>query len=290
MKQKTRDGAVMELPNGQDRCLAVLYGKAWGRAIMKPLTARWPSRFMGWFLSRRVSCIFIKRFIRKNSIDMSQFEDVKYKSYNDFFTRRIKPTARTVDMDPTHLVSPCDSKLTVLPVTEDGRFSIKHTEYTVASLLNSREAAAAYEGGKVLIFRLTVDDYHRYGYPVDGEKGENVKIPGRLHTVNPIANDYFPIYKENTREYCVVENDRFGPVLMMEVGALMVGKIVNHPVDAPVKRGQEKGYFCFGGSTVVLLLQRDTVQLDADILENSREGYETVVKYGEKIGISLKAS
>ena len=97
MKQKTRDGAVMEQPNGQDRCLAVLYGKAWGRAIIKPLTARWPSRFMGWFMSSRASCLFIKRFIRKHGIDMSQFEDVKYRSYNAFFTRQLKNGARVID-------------------------------------------------------------------------------------------------------------------------------------------------------------------------------------------------
>ena len=290
MKQKTRDGAVMEQPNGQDRCLAVLYGKAWGRAIIKPLTARWPSRFMGWFMSSRASCLFIKRFIRKHGIDMSQFEDVKYRSYNAFFTRQLKNGARVIDREPAHLISPCDSKLTVIPETQDGRFTIKHTQYTVESLLKNKEEAAAYEGGTVLIFRLSVDDYHRYCFVADGEKGEAVKIPGKLHTVNPIANDYFPIYKENTREYCPVETKEFGRILMMEVGALMVGKIVNHPVEAPVSRGQEKGYFCFGGSTVVVVLKKDAALLDEDILENSREGYETVVKYGEKIGVSQIAS
>ncbi len=288
MKQKTRDGIVMEQPNGQDRFLAKLYGKAWGRMLLKPLTARGLSCFMGWFLSRRISCMFIKRFIRKNSIDMTQFQPVRYKSYNDFFTRQIRPEARPMDMEPSHLVSPCDSKLTVIPVSQDGRFSIKHTEYTVASLLKNAELAAQYEGGTVLIFRLTVDDYHRYCYMAAGTVGEPVKIQGKLHTVNPIANDYFPIYKENTREYCAMDTEQFGQVLMMEVGALMVGKIVNHPVDGPVSRGQEKGYFRFGGSTVVLILKAGAAQLDADILENSAEGYETVVKYGQKIGIATK--
>ena len=288
MKQITRDGVVTEMSNGQDRFLAKLYGKAWGRMLLKPLTARWLSCFMGWFLSRRISCMFIKRFIRKNSIDMSQFQPVQYKSYNDFFTRQIRPEARPMDMEPSHLVSPCDSKLTVIPVSKDGKFSIKHTPYTVESLLNSREQAAAFEGGTVLIFRLTVDDYHRYCYMADGTVGTPVKIQGKLHTVNPIANDFFPIYKENTREYCLMETEQFGQILVMEVGALMVGKIVNHPVTAPVTRGQEKGYFRFGGSTVVMLLKAGAAELDADILENSKNGYETVVKYGQKIGVSLK--
>jgi phosphatidylserine decarboxylase len=135
-----------------------------------------------------------------------------------------------------------------------------------------------------MIFRLGVDDYHRYCYVANGEKGENVSIPGVLHTVSPVVYDHFPVYKENAREYCSIDTKEFGEMLMMEVGALMVGKIVNHHGAATVRRGQEKGYFQFGGSTVVLLLKKDTAVLDSDILENSRQGIETVVKFGEKIG------
>ena len=128
--------------------------------------------------------------------------------------------------------------------------------------------------------------YHRYCYAFSGEKGENIRIPGKLHTVNPIANEFFPIYKENAREYTILHTRVFGDVIAMEVGALLVGKIVNHHGQAPIRRGQEKGYFQFGGSTVVLLLKKDTALLDEDILENSRNGIETVVKFGERIGIA----
>jgi phosphatidylserine decarboxylase len=121
----------------------------------------------------------------------------------------------------------------------------------------------------------------------DGEKGENVFLPGVLHTVNPVANDVYPIYKENSREYSVLHSRAFGDVLMMEVGALLVGRIVNHHGAASVSRGQEKGYFQFGGSTVILLLEKDAVQVDEDILRNSREHTETVVRMGEKIGAAL---
>ena len=217
---------------------------------------------------------------------MSQFLPEEYDSYNDFFSRRIRPEARPIDMDPRHLISPADSKLTALPITETGRFTLKHTQYTVGSLLKDPALAAEYVGGWCLIFRLTVDDYHRYCYAFSGEKGENIRLPGRLHTVNPIANDFFPIYKENAREYTVLHTREFGDVIAMEVGALLVGKIVNHLGPAAVQRGQEKGYFQFGGSTVVLLLKKDTAILDGDILENSRNGIETLVKFGEKIGIS----
>jgi phosphatidylserine decarboxylase len=286
MKQKTRDGRLYEGADGQDRLLGALYGNAFGRMLLKPLTAPWLSKAAGAFLSTKASCIFIKPFIKSNRIDMSQFEPVEYESYNDFFSRRIREGARPVDMDLKHLVSPADSKLTALPITQNGRFTLKHTEYTVGSLLKNPALAAEYVGGWALIFRLTVDDYHRYCYAFDGEKGENVAIPGKLHTVNPIANDFFPIYKENAREYTILRTEHFGEVIAMEVGALLVGKIVNHHGAAAVRRGQEKGYFQFGGSTVVLLLKQDATLLDDDILENSRNGIETVVKFGEKIGIA----
>ena len=235
-------------------------------------------------MSRIFSRGMIKSFIKKNNIDMSQFQEENYRCYNDFFTRKIRPEARPVDMDPKHLISPCDCKLTVLPITKEGRLTLKLTDYTVESLLRNKELAAAYEGGTAMIFRLCVDDYHRYCYICDGEQSEPVRIAGAFHTVNPIANDYFPIYKENTREYTVLHTEHFGDVVVMEVGALMVGKIVNHAGKATVRRGEEKGYFKFGGSTIVVLMQKDMVALDADILENSKEGIETVVRYGEKIG------
>jgi phosphatidylserine decarboxylase len=141
-----------------------------------------------------------------------------------------------------------------------------------------------YAGGTMLVFRLTVDDYHHYCYVDDGIKTPNHHINGVFHTVNPIANDYYPIYKENTREYSLLKSKHFGDVLMMEVGALMVGKIVNYHNNADVKRGQEKGRFEFGGSTVVLCLQKGQAEIDNDIIANSAKGLETRVKLGEKIG------
>ena len=287
MRQRTRDGLLIEGADGQDRLLAALYGSAPGRMLLKPLTAPWLSKLAGSFLSTGASKVFIKPFIKSNHIDMSQFEPVEYESYNDFFSRRIRPEARPIDMDPRHLISPADSKLTALPITETGRFTLKHTQYTVGSLLKDPALAAEYVGGWCLIFRLTVDDYHRYCYAFSGEKGGNIRIPGKLHTVNPIANDFFPIYKENAREYTILHTRAFGDVIAMEVGALLVGKIVNHHGPSSIRRGQEKGYFQFGGSTVVLLLKKDTLKMDADILENSALGIETVVRFGEKIGEKL---
>lgn len=284
MEHQLRKNRKPNKNDGQDRILGILYKTMPGRLLLKGLTAPAISKAAGAFLSTRLSCVLIAPFIRNNHIDMTQYEPVKYKSYNDFFTRKIKAKLRPVDMEARHFISPCDSKLTVYPVTEDGHFTIKHTPYTVESLLQNKKLAKEYEGGYAMVFRLTVDDYHRYCYVCDGNKEDNVVIPGVLHTVNLIANDYFPIYKENSREYSILHTKEFGDIVMMEVGALLVGRIVNHHRKFKVFRGQEKGYFEFGGSTVVLLVKKDTVKIDADILENSAQGIETVVKYGEKIG------
>lgn len=284
MRQMDRSGKVVESTGNQGRLLGLLYGSAFGRAVLRVLISPVVSKAAGCFLSSRLSVGLIRPFVRKNGIDLTQFEPARYRSYNEFFSRKIRAGLRPIDREPLHLIAPCDSKLTVLPITSESRFLLKNTLYTLPDLLKNKTLAASYAGGYAMIFRLTVDDYHRYCYVDDGEKEGNVRIPGVLHTVNPIANDVYPIYKENAREYSVLHSRHFGRVLMMEVGALLVGKIVNHHGAAPVCRGQEKGYFEFGGSTVVLLLEKDKAVIDGDLLENSRQNIETVVRMGEKIG------
>ncbi|MDD5898262.1 MAG: phosphatidylserine decarboxylase [Clostridia bacterium] len=284
MKQMDRSGKVVESTGNQDRMLGLLYGNAFGRAVLRVLISPVVSKAAGCFLSSRLSVGLIHPFVRKNGIDLTQFEPARFRSYNEFFSRKIRAGLRPIDREPSHLIAPCDSKLTVLPITPESRFLLKNTLYTLPDLLKNKALAASYAGGYAMIFRLTVDDYHRYCYVDDGEKEGNVRIPGVLHTVNPIANDVYPIYKENAREYSVLHSRHFGKVLMMEVGALLVGKIVNHHGAVRVCRGQEKGYFEFGGSTVVLLLEKDKAVIDGDLLENSRRNIETVVRMGEKIG------
>lgn len=284
MNSRTRDGNLVDTYDGQGGAIRFLYEKPIGQQLLKLLIRPGVSKAAGWFLSRRVSCVFVEPFIRKNGLDMSDYPDRKYRSFNDFFTRSILPGRRNVDADIDHLIAPCDSKLTAISITPDARFSIKGVEYTLESLLRDQELSGRYQGGTLLLFRLSVDDYHRYCYVADGRKSDNVRIAGVFHTVSPHAAEKVSIYRENTREYSLLETARFGTVLMMEVGALLVGRIRNHHRAAEVQRGQEKGMFEFGGSTVVLLLERDRVRLDEDILKNSARGEETIVKMGEKIG------
>lgn len=281
---RDRNGVCVPGDAGQDGLLEWMYGTAPGRCLVKIMIRPRVSRWAGWLLDRRISALAVKPFIRKNHICMEDFEQRKFRSFNDFFTRRVLPGRRPVDVEPSHLIAPCDSKLSVYEIQPDSRFRIKGTWYTLEGLLRSSALAERYLGGMLLLFRLTVGDYHRYGYIDSGYIGESTRIDGVFHTVNPAAAQRLPIYRENTREYSLLESDHFGTVVQMEVGASMVGRIVNNPGSRRVVRGEEKGRFEFGGSTVIVLLERGRAILDADLLRNTAEDAETVVHLGEAIG------
>ena len=269
----------------QDKLLSFLYTNIFGRMLLKPLIQPQVSKLAGRYLSSAHSKWLISKFIERNEINMDIYEECDYSSFNDFFTRKIKPDCRPVPEDLDVLISPCDCRATVYPIQENTTFSIKNTEYTLRSLLRSPRLAKRFRGGYAYILRLTVEDYHRYLYSVSGKQSKNYHIDGTFHTVNPIANDYLPIYKENTREYTVIRSKEFGDVLPMEVGALLVGKISNHKQITVVTRGEEKGFFEYGGSTIVVLTQKGRVTPRSDLLTNSKNGYETKVLQAHPLGI-----
>lgn len=277
------DGTLIKSTTSQDKLLSFFYTNAFGRILLSLLVRRELSVFSGKVLDSGYSTVLIKSFIEKNKINMEDYENRKYNSFNDFFTRKIKPDSRPVCADPDTLISPCDCKATVYAITKGTTFSVKNTEYTLRSLLRSPKLAARFENGYAYILRLTVDDYHRYVYAASGKQSKNYHIDGTFHTVNPIANDHLPIYKENTREYTVIHSPVFGDVVQMEVGALMVGKITNHQHSTDVIRGEEKGYFEYGGSTIILLTN-NTVSPRADLLQNTLNGYETRILQGQDLG------
>lgn len=285
---RDRNGNLVPGDDGQDRFLEWMYGTRPGRLLVKLMIRPGVSRAAGWLLDRRVSALAVRPFIRKNHICMDDFEQRRFRSFNDFFTRRVLPGKRPVDGTPGHLIAPCDSKLTVYDIRPDSRFRVKGTAYTLEGLLQSKELAETFLGGTLLLFRLTVGDYHRYTYIDSGFVTGSTRIPGVFHTVNPAAASRCPIYRENTREYSLLESLRFGTVLQMEVGAAMVGRIVNAPGSRNVRRGEEKGRFEFGGSTVIVLLQKGRAILDADLLRNTAQDAETVVRLGERIGIKAE--
>lgn len=284
MRYRDRTGKEITGNEKQECILRVLYGTAPGRLLVKLLVHPVVSTIAGCFLNTKLSSFLAKAAVKKYGIDLSDYEERKFTSYNAFFRRKMIPGKRPVSAGKEILISPCDAKLLSIPVREGIRFHIKHSVYTLRSLLRNQKLAEKYEGGMLLVFRLTVDDYHHYCYIADGRKSKNVHIKGVFHSVNPFAADEIPVYKENTREYSVLETAEFGTVLMMEVGAMLVGKICNRHGAASVYQGEEKGYFEFGGSTVILGFEKDRICLDADIIRNSREQVETLVRMGERIG------
>lgn len=284
MKIFDRQGNSVVYDQSQNQLLKRLYGNVVGRCILKVLTLPFVTHLGGKYMNSSLSKRKISSFVQKNHIDLHQYEKVDYKSYNEFFTRKILPEYRPIDKEETHLIAPADSKVSYYPITSKTILTIKDTRYTIEELLQSETLAKQYQKGVCLIFRLTVDDYHRYSFIDEGTKEKDVYIPGVFHTVNPIANDYYPIYKQNSRSYSLLHTKNFGDVIYMEVGALMVGKICNHDIET-YYRGQEKGYFEFGGSTIVMFFKENQIVVDKDIIFNSLNNYETKVQLGEKIGV-----
>ena len=278
------DGRKIKESSAQDKLLSFLYTTVPGRLLLKPLVHPLVSIIAGKFLSTPLSTNLIPSFLKNSNIDLDEYIPTTYTSFNDFFSRKIRPENRPVCTEKNILISPCDCRATVYPINDNSIFTIKNRNYTIASLLRSPSLAEKYRGGYAYILRLTVSDYHRYVYAASGKKTKNYKIHGIFHTVNPVANDYSPIYIENTREYTIIHTVQFRDVLQMEVGALLVGKISNHENVATVKKGTEKGYFEYGGSTIIVLTEKNAVQPRGDLLRNTQIDCETKILQGQELG------
>lgn len=265
--------------------LEFLYGTAAGRLLLRPLVSRPVSRACGRFLDTSLSRPLIRPFARHAGIDPEEYDLSDVRCFNDFFCRPLKPGRRPVDPDPAALIAPCDGLLTAVEIRGDTVLPVKQSRYSLERLLGDRALAAEFEGGLCLVYRLCVEHYHRYCYFDSGRKEEDVFLPGLLHTVRPVALADTPVFTENCREYAVIDTAGFGRAVQMEVGAMLVGKIVNdHLWARDVSRGEEKGHFAYGGSTIIVLLRKDAATLRADLAALSARGEELPVRMGERIG------
>lgn len=269
----------------QDKFLEFCYTHKLGRIMLKPFICKPFSEVIGKLLDCKCSKWIVPYYQKALKIDLTDVKKNTFDSFNDFFTRELVDGARPFVDEKIAFPSPCDGRVTVVPIEEDSQLLIKHTKYSLSEIFRSKRLAQQYEGGYAVIIRLTVSDYHRYCYSVSGVKSVNRRIQGVYHTVNPIANDYEPIYKTNTREYTKIKSKIYGDVIQMEVGALCVGRIVNYEEKAVVISGTEKGKFEFGGSTVVVFLKKDKIMLRDDLINASEQGIELCVKMGEALGI-----
>ena len=261
-----------------------LYKVLPGRLLLQLLIRPANSKFVGRVMDSGFSKLFIPRFVKSHNIDLSDYQDEEYKSFNAFFVREVKAGMRPISLNPQDIIAPCDGKLTAYKITEDSVFEIKNSVYDLKSMLKDKKLADDFMDGTCLIFRLMPNDYHRYCFIDDGEVLSRKKIRGVLHTVRPIALKKHRIYKKNAREYAVLNTENFGTIIQMEVGALFVGRIKNNPGIQKFKRGDEKGMFEFGGSTVVMLFKKEAVKVEGVIFENTDINVETIVKMGTVIG------
>lgn len=261
-----------------------LYQSVPGRILLKFLVHPKLSKAAAVFFSRGCSKWLVPIFIRKNKIDISKYEipPKGYKSFNDFFTRKLRADDFLRNCDS--FVSPCDGLLTVSEITKDYIFHIKHTDYSVKELLQDKDLAEKFLGGTAYIFRLTPAHYHRYSFCTSGVLTAQKRIDGVLHSVQPVCHEMTDVFIQNSREYSVIDSPENGIVLQMEVGALLVGKISNHDISLQreVRAGQEKGYFEYGGSSIVVLTQKMT-RLSDEILHREKIGDEIPVRVGENL-------
>lgn len=271
--------------NGNSSSVAFLYGTAFGRFLTQLILKSHADRLAARFLGTRLSRPFIGWYAGRNNIPLTAEQKKSFRSYQEFFIRT-RPDV-PMDVAPDHLISPCDGWLSAFPIREDSSFAIKGSRYRLEDLLQDGELARSFHGGDCLIFRLCPTDYHHYWYVDDGWQGENHYIPGVLHSVQPIACETYPVYTLNARCWTLLTTEHFGPVVQIEVGALMVGGIVNDQENAQMRKGTEMGHFELAGSTIVLLLQKNRVRLLPALREKLNSGEEVRVEQGMHVATAL---
>ncbi|MCT4654806.1 MAG: archaetidylserine decarboxylase [Cohaesibacter sp.] len=245
----------------------------------------WLSRLMGWYYDSPLSKGKIDSTIKELSIDESEFADSKesYASFNDFFIRALKPEARPFEAGEGAILSPADGRVLVFPRLEEDVFvPVKGYPFSIHKMLPG--ISDRFVNGSLAIVRLCPADYHRYHFPCDGTITQSCDIDGPLHSVNPIALGAGPdVFGENKRSYTLVETANAGQMCFIEVGAFGVGAIVNTRSTGDVKAMDEKGYFKFGGSTVVVVFEEGKIRFSDDLVANSAAGKETLIKVGQPL-------
>jgi phosphatidylserine decarboxylase len=284
-------GEVLEENPPSSGMLRFLYTKPLGKLSLNLLFKRkLVSALGGWYMDSRLSKKRITNFIKEQELDISDFQipESGFKTFNQFFYRNLKPQVRLLE---DGFVSPADGKILVFENMDTCHtFFIKGVEFNVSTFLNSKELGRKYEGGSMAIVRLAPVDYHRYHFPVSGHAGPSIKVKGHYYSVSPLAlRKSLQIFLENKREYTILKSQEFGDVVICDVGATMVGTIIQtYKPNTLVQKGDEKGYFAFGGSTLVLLMEKGKLLFNPDLVENTKAGKETTIKMGQQIGVKAQ--
>lgn len=279
-----------------------IYGEPWLRFIYQnPLGGffLWAlvkrslfSRYYGWKMDWRASGAKVLPFIVKYDLNVEEFvkSPFVFKTFNEFFYRRLKPESRPIDASESAVVFPADGRhLGFANVAAADGFYAKGAKFTLMDLLHDKALAEKFAGGSMVISRLCPVDYHRFHFPLAGTPSETVKIKGPLFSVSPIAlRKHIEYLTQNKRALTQLQTTRAGTVVCMEIGATNVGSIVQTYLPGKaVGKGEEKGLFKFGGSCVVTLFEPGRVKLADDLLRESAHQTETYAKMGDRMGTLL---
>ena len=275
-----------------EKAVRFLYQTAIGRLMAPLLAQKFFSSLYGRLQDRPSSKKKIVPFVRKFGIDLSEYLPTKgrseadpYGSFNEFFIRRFKEKAREFITGP-HPSAFAEGRYMGYEALSDSiHLPVKGAFLRPIDLLGRKKWAFLFEGGPVLMARLCPVDYHRFHFLDDGRFLDSYRMAGRLHSVNPQALDrYGHVFFTNERAVSILETIHLGKVAMVEVGAICVGRIILTKEEGPFRRGEEKGYFLFGGSSVIVMGQKGRWTPSADILENTKDGLETFVRLGDQVG------
>lgn len=250
------------------------------------------SKLYGMYCDSKFSKKGIQGFIESLEIDISTSENKleDFKCFNDFFTRKLKPESRPLELDNNTFISPGDGRLSAYEHIDLNKLiQVKGITYSLIELISDNLTPSKFNDGTCLVLRLCPTDYHRFHFVDSGICNNTTKIKGSYYSVNPIALEKVPkVFCKNKREWSIFHSDNFGEILYIEVGATCVGSIFQtYEPGKEVAKGSEKGYFKFGGSTVILFLEKEIVKIDEDIIKQTNLGYETKVLMNEKLGTKI---
>jgi phosphatidylserine decarboxylase len=280
-----------------------VYGEKWlrwayetglGRATIAMLLKR---RLFSWYYGYRMNRVYsgnkVLPFVVDYDLDADEFgkQAWEYKTFNEFFSRALKPEARPIATGDDTAILPADGRHLAFPVVDQSSgFYVKGSTFDLPELFGSEADAAPFAGGSMIISRLCPVDYHRFHFPVKGIPGHARLIEGALFSVSPIALRRNVRYLvQNKRMLTLIASERFGRVAMFEVGATCVGTIRQYFVNDRVnEKGQEKGMFKFGGSCVITVFQPGRISFADDLVEHGAQQREVYAKMGDVLGHAIR--
>ena len=273
-----------------DKYLRWTYGTWGGKVALAAAIKRvWFSQWYGWRMDQPKSRKKIEPFIEQYELDPTEFirSPDEFEHFNAFFCRKLRPDARPVDADSSVVTFPADGRHLCVPdISRSKGLFVKGEMFNLESLLLNSDLAQRYKHGSLVLSRLCPVDYHRYHFPIGGRAGAMRLINGPLYSVNPIAlRKNIHILAANKRALTILDTESIGRVLLLEVGATCVGSICQtFQENSDVSKGDEKGYFRFGGSSTITIFEPGQVEFDEDLLANSEQHTELYGRVGDHMG------